>query len=220
MGRPKSWDALRALAESPDVTLSLSALWAPVCIDPHAAAAYLTPLFVKRDDWAMSHVDGILKEAIAPVADVLADLLPTLAPQCVPRHAHRMGHPPRRRRPDLPRRHPHAARARRPPRAGRARRRGGAGAAGPHPRRPAAARLLHARHDRRGGRRRTAQDEPDAAGDPADRLRVRAAAARAPQSSRHPRLPRPDAVVVKDKQNGPCAPLDTKDLPMLLYYSL
>jgi HEAT repeat protein len=80
-----SWDTLRGLAGSPDVTLSLSALWALVRIDPHAAAAYLTPLFVERDDWAMSHVAGILKEASAPVADVLANLLPALPTHRLPR---------------------------------------------------------------------------------------------------------------------------------------
>ena len=81
----KSWDTLRELTGSPDVTLSLSALWALVRIDPPEAAAYLTPLFVERDDWAMSHVAGILKEASAPVVGVLADLLPTLPPERLPR---------------------------------------------------------------------------------------------------------------------------------------
>lgn len=85
LGDRDAWDALRALAESPDVTLSLSALWALVRIDPHAAAGYLTPLFVERDDWAMSHVAGILKEASAPVAGVLADLLPRLPAERLPR---------------------------------------------------------------------------------------------------------------------------------------
>ncbi len=85
LGDRASWDTLRTLADSPDVTLSLSALWALVRIDPHAAAAYLTPLFVERDDWAMSHVAGILKEASAPVAGVLADLLPSLPPERLPR---------------------------------------------------------------------------------------------------------------------------------------
>jgi len=85
LGDRDSWDTLRTLAGSPDITLSLSALWALVRIDPQAAAAYLTPLFVERDDWAMSHVAGILKEASAPVAGVLAALLPTLAPERIPR---------------------------------------------------------------------------------------------------------------------------------------
>jgi HEAT repeat protein len=85
LGDRASWDTLRTLAGSPDVTLSLSALWALVRIDPHAAARYLTPLFVARDDWAMSHVAGILKEASAPVAGVLAELLPSLPPERLPR---------------------------------------------------------------------------------------------------------------------------------------
>ena len=85
LGDRDSWDTLRALAESPDVTLSLSALWALVRIDPQASADYLTPLFVERDDWAMSHVAGILKEASAPVAGVLANLLPSLPAGRLPR---------------------------------------------------------------------------------------------------------------------------------------
>lgn len=85
LGDRDSWDPLRTLAESPDVTLSLSALWALVRIDPQAAADYLTPLFVARDDWAMSHVAGILKEASAPVAGVLANLLPSLPAERLPR---------------------------------------------------------------------------------------------------------------------------------------
>jgi HEAT repeat protein len=85
LGDRESWNALRALADGPDTTLSLSALWALVRIDPHAAAAYLTPLFVQRDDWAMSHVAGILKEASAPVGGVLANLLPALPAERLPR---------------------------------------------------------------------------------------------------------------------------------------
>jgi HEAT repeat protein len=85
LGDRASWDLLRTLADSPDPTLSLSALWALVRIDPHAAAAYLTPLFVERDDWALSHVAGILKEASTPVAGVLVNLLPALPPERLPR---------------------------------------------------------------------------------------------------------------------------------------
>jgi hypothetical protein len=85
LGDRDSWNTRRALTSSPDVTLSLSALWALVRIDPHAAAVYLTPLFIERDDGAMSHVAAILKEASAPGAGVLAGLLPMLPAERLPR---------------------------------------------------------------------------------------------------------------------------------------
>jgi hypothetical protein len=80
-----AWAHLRPLAAQPDTTLALTALWALVRIDPPAAADYLTPLFVARDDWAMAHVAGILREAQAPVADVLLRLLPDVPRQRLPR---------------------------------------------------------------------------------------------------------------------------------------
>jgi hypothetical protein len=74
-----AWPELQRLAgSSVDQTLALTALWALVRIDPDAAAAYLTPLFIESDDWAMSHVAGVLKEASASVAGVLLALLPDL----------------------------------------------------------------------------------------------------------------------------------------------
>jgi hypothetical protein len=81
----EAWSSLLRLAGQDDATLSLTALWALVRIDPHAAAEYLTPLFIEREDWAMSHVAGILKEANAPVASVLASILPRLDSSRLPR---------------------------------------------------------------------------------------------------------------------------------------
>jgi hypothetical protein len=81
----EAWASLLRLAGQDDATLSLTALWALVRIDPHAAAEYLTPLFIEREDWAMSHVAGILKEANAPVASVLAGILPRLDNGRLPR---------------------------------------------------------------------------------------------------------------------------------------
>lgn len=80
-----AWPLLVPLAESPDSTLALTVLWALVRIDPEAAARYLTPLFIERDDWAMSHVAGVLGEASEPVAEVLAALLPNLDSRRLPR---------------------------------------------------------------------------------------------------------------------------------------
>jgi HEAT repeat protein len=81
----EAWAQLLRMAGLDDATLSLTALWALVRIDPQAAAEYLTPMFIERDDWAMSHVAGILKQANAPVAAVLARILPQLDDTRMPR---------------------------------------------------------------------------------------------------------------------------------------
>ncbi|MFC0254007.1 HEAT repeat domain-containing protein [Massilia consociata] len=73
-----AWPQLLPLAQAGDSALSLTALWALVRVDPEAAADYLTPLFIEREDWALSHVAGILQQASAQVAGVLARVLPQL----------------------------------------------------------------------------------------------------------------------------------------------
>jgi hypothetical protein len=85
LGDRAAWPQLLRLAGMDDPTLSLTALWALVRIDPQAAAEYLTPLFIEREDWAMSHVAGILQQAGTPVAAVLAGMLPRLSAQRLPR---------------------------------------------------------------------------------------------------------------------------------------
>jgi len=80
-----AWSQLEPLAHAPDSVLSLTALWALVRVDPAAAAEYLTPLFVEREDWALSHVAGILQQAGTPVTEVLARLLPQLEEARLPR---------------------------------------------------------------------------------------------------------------------------------------
>lgn len=80
-----AWDRLLPLAQAPDSALSLTALWALVRIDPESAAEYLTPLFIERDDWALSHVAGILQQAAAPTAAVLGRILPGLPEERLPR---------------------------------------------------------------------------------------------------------------------------------------
>jgi HEAT repeat protein len=85
LGDREAWPQLLRLTGMDDPTLSLTALWALVRIDPQAAAEYLTPMFIEREDWAMSHVAGILQQAGTPVAAVLAGMLPRLSVQRLPR---------------------------------------------------------------------------------------------------------------------------------------
>jgi len=85
LGDRQAWPQLLRLAGMDDPTLSLTALWALVRIDPQAAAEYLTPLFIEREDWAMSHVAGILQQAGSPVVAVLAGMLPRLRLERLPR---------------------------------------------------------------------------------------------------------------------------------------
>jgi hypothetical protein len=85
LGDRQAWAQLLRLAGLDDPTLSLTALWALVRIDPQAAAEYLTPLFIEREDWAISHVAGILQQAGTPVAAVLGGMLPRLDAQRLPR---------------------------------------------------------------------------------------------------------------------------------------
>jgi HEAT repeat protein len=85
LGDRQAWPELLRLTGMDDPTLSLTALWALVRIDPQAAAEYLTPLFIEREDWAMSHVAGILQQAGTPVAAVLAGMLPRLDAKRLPR---------------------------------------------------------------------------------------------------------------------------------------
>jgi hypothetical protein len=81
----EAWPALLRMSTLGDATLSLTALWALVRIDPQAAAEVLTPMFVERDDWAMSHAAAILKQASGPVAAVLTAMLPRLPEARLPR---------------------------------------------------------------------------------------------------------------------------------------
>ncbi|CAN7544503.1 HEAT repeat domain-containing protein [Massilia sp. LjRoot122] len=81
----RAWPDLLELSSDADNTLSLTALWALVRIDPEAAADYLTPMFIEREDWALSHVAGILQQASAPAAAALARILPSLGEAKLPR---------------------------------------------------------------------------------------------------------------------------------------
>ena len=81
----EAWPQLLPLAELSDSAASLTALWALVRVDPDAATGYLTPLFIEREDWALSHVAGILQQAALPTAAVLGRVLPTLPQDRLPR---------------------------------------------------------------------------------------------------------------------------------------
>ena len=80
-----AWDDLLRMAEQPDNTVSLTALWALVRIDPQAAANYMVPLFIAREEWALSLAAGILQQAVEPAAAALARELPRLGEDKLPR---------------------------------------------------------------------------------------------------------------------------------------
>jgi len=80
-----AWPALLGMAGQADNTVSLTALWALVRIDPPAAADYMVPLFIEREDWALSLVAGILQQASEPAAAALARTLPLLPEARLPR---------------------------------------------------------------------------------------------------------------------------------------
>jgi hypothetical protein len=54
----RQWDRLMEMAKLPDNTMSLTALWALVRVDPQAASEYMVPLFIEREDWALSLAAG------------------------------------------------------------------------------------------------------------------------------------------------------------------
>ena len=80
-----AWPGLLRMAQQPDNTVSLTALWALVRIDPPAAVDYMVPLFIAREDWALSLAAGILQQATEPAAAALTRLLPQLGEDKLPR---------------------------------------------------------------------------------------------------------------------------------------
>lgn len=81
----EAWPALLRMAEQPDNTVALTALWALVRVDPPAAADYMVPLFIAREEWALSLAAGILQQATEPAAAALTRLLPQLGEDKLPR---------------------------------------------------------------------------------------------------------------------------------------
>lgn len=80
-----AWPLLLAETHARDGTLSVQALWALVQIDAATAARELMPLLLRRDDWALSQVAGILQDARDQCVPVLAGILPQLERERVPR---------------------------------------------------------------------------------------------------------------------------------------
>jgi HEAT repeat protein len=80
-----AWPALLRMAAQTDNTVSLTALWALVRIDPQAASDYMVPLFIAREEWALSLAAGILQQAAEPAASALTRLLPQLGEDKLPR---------------------------------------------------------------------------------------------------------------------------------------
>ena len=81
----QAWPGLMRMAELPDNTMSLTALWALVRVDPQAASDYMVPLFIAREDWALSLAAGILQQAHEPAGAALARHLPQLDAARLPR---------------------------------------------------------------------------------------------------------------------------------------
>lgn len=81
----QAWPALLRMAGQPDNTVALTALWALVRIDPEAAADYMVPLFIEREEWALSLAAGILQQAIEPATAALVRILPQLDQARLPR---------------------------------------------------------------------------------------------------------------------------------------
>ena len=80
-----AWPGLLRMAGQPDNTVALTALWALVRIDPQAASDYMVPLFIEREEWALSLAAGILQQAVEPAANALTRLLPQLGDDKLPR---------------------------------------------------------------------------------------------------------------------------------------
>lgn len=80
-----AWAGLLRMAGQADNTVSLTALWALVRVDPQAAADYMVPLFIAREEWALSLAAAILQQAPGPAAAALTRELSRLGNDKLPR---------------------------------------------------------------------------------------------------------------------------------------
>ncbi|OWW21001.1 HEAT repeat domain-containing protein [Noviherbaspirillum denitrificans] len=80
-----AWDELMRLAALPDSATSMQALWALVQADADKALREMMPVLLRRDDWALSQVAGILQDAQETCARYLSDALMQLEPERLPR---------------------------------------------------------------------------------------------------------------------------------------
>lgn len=79
-----AWEELQHLAGAPDSIMSIHAFWAMVQIHPDAAAP-LTLALTDRDDWPVSQLANILKDAREACAPGLAQALSTVERHRLPR---------------------------------------------------------------------------------------------------------------------------------------
>lgn len=80
-----AWEALIAIARSPDSLLAVNAARALVRIHPLRAANGLMPLLVLRTDWDLSRVAALLTEARPAFWLLLSKVMPRLQPHELPR---------------------------------------------------------------------------------------------------------------------------------------
>jgi HEAT repeat protein len=81
----QAWPQLLRLSALSDRTLALTAIWAMVRIDAHAAAQHILPAYLAHEDWSLSHVAAMLQEAPVPAGAALAELLPSVPHAQLPR---------------------------------------------------------------------------------------------------------------------------------------
>jgi HEAT repeat protein len=80
-----AWDALQAMARSPDGLVSVNAARALIRIDALAGAQFLMPLILARQDWDVTRVAAFLVDAREAFWLLLIKSLPALEPADLPR---------------------------------------------------------------------------------------------------------------------------------------
>lgn len=84
-----AWPELLELATGKDNLLSLNALWALLRIDPQTGLEKLMPSIVEREDWALTRIVSILREAGDDAHKAITAPIPDLSPEHLP-HALRL----------------------------------------------------------------------------------------------------------------------------------
>lgn len=83
-----SWPHLLHEARQQDSAISLHALWALMQIDPRTTSRELMSLLLQRGDWPLSKVASIVQEAREECEPVLAEVIPGISPESLPRALH------------------------------------------------------------------------------------------------------------------------------------
>ena len=84
----RAWQDLVRLATGPDGATSMQSLWALVQADPEKALREMMPVLLRREDWALSQVAGILQDAQETCARYLSDAVMQLESQHLVRALH------------------------------------------------------------------------------------------------------------------------------------